>query len=184
MSGGPGQDHGGDSGRTGGGHAHSGAGADVRALRIALGLIVGFMVIEVVVAVLAGSLALLADAGLMLTDAAALATALWAIRLAARPATATWSFGLKRAEILSAAVNGVTLVAVAGIVTVEAIRRLIHPGEVGGPAVLAVALVGVVVNVAASWVLSHGNRASLNVEGAYQHILTDAAGFIATAVAA
>jgi cobalt-zinc-cadmium efflux system protein len=155
----------------------------VRALRIALGLIVGFMVIEVVVAVLAGSLALLADAGHMLTDAAALATALWAIRLAARPATATWSFGLKRAEILSAAVNGVTLVAVAGIVTVEAIRRLIHPGAVGGPAVLAVALVGVVVNVAASWVLSRGNRASLNVEGAYQHILTDAAGFIATAVA-
>jgi cobalt-zinc-cadmium efflux system protein len=97
--------------------------------------------------------------------------------------TATWSFGLKRAEILSAAVNGVTLVAVAGIVTVEAIRRLIHPGAVGGPAVLAVALVGVVVNVAASWVLSRGNRASLNVEGAYQHILTDAAGFIATAVA-
>jgi cobalt-zinc-cadmium efflux system protein len=158
-------------------------GADARALRIALSLIVGFMVIEVLVAVLAGSLALLADAGHMLTDAAALATALWAIRLAARPVTATWSFGLKRAEILSAAVNGVTLVAVAGIVTVEAIRRLIHPGAVGGPAVLAVALVGVVVNVAASWVLSRGNRASLNVEGAYQHILTDAAGFIATAVA-
>jgi cobalt-zinc-cadmium efflux system protein len=113
VSGGPGHDHGGDSGRSGGGHAHGGAGADVRALRIALGLIVGFMVIEVVVAVLAGSLALLADAGHMLTDAAALATELSAIRLAARPVTATWSFDLKR--------------------------------EVGGPAVLVVALVGVFV---------------------------------------
>jgi cobalt-zinc-cadmium efflux system protein len=160
-----------------------GVGTDVRALRIAVGLIVGFMVVEVAVAVWARSLALVADAGHMLTDAAALATALWAIRLAARPATATWSFGLKRAEILSAAVNGVTLVAVAGIVTVEAFQRLIHPGPVGGPAVLTVALIGVAVNVAATWVLSRGNRSSLNVEGAYQHILTDAAGFVATAAA-
>lgn len=165
-------------------HSHGGDAADVRALWIALGLIVGFMVLEVTVAFLANSLALLADAGHMLTDAAALATALWAIRLAARPATSTWSFGLKRAEILSAAVNGVTLVGVAGIVTVEAVRRLVHPGDVGGSAVLTVALVGVAVNVAASWVLSRGNRSSLNVEGAFQHILTDAAGFIATAIAA
>ena len=141
------------------------------------------MVVEVVVALLAHSLALLADAGHMLTDAAALATALWAIHLAARPTTGTWSFGLKRAEILSAAVNGVTLVAVAGIVTVEAVRRLVHPRAVGGGAVLAVALVGVVVNVVASYVLSRGDRASLNVEGAFQHILTDAAGFVATAIA-
>lgn len=171
----------------GGGHNHGadgGSGADARALRIALGLIVGFMLLEVVVAFVAGSLALLADAGHMLTDAAALATALWAIRLAARPATATWSFGLKRAEILSAAVNGMTLVAVACVVTVEAIQRLVHPGAVGGPAVLTVALVGVVVNVAATWALSRGDRSSLNIEGAFQHILTDAAGFIATAIAA
>lgn len=152
-------------------------------MQISLGLIVGFMVVEVVVALLAHSLALLADAGHMLTDAAALATALWAIHLAARPTTGTWSFGLKRAEILSAAVNGVTLVAVAGIVTVEAARRLVHPRDVGGTAVLVVALVGVVVNVLASWVLSHGDRSSLNVEGAFQHILTDAAGFVATAIA-
>ena len=171
------------SGHHGHDHAAAGGGSDARALRIALVLIVGFMVLEVVVAFVAGSLALLADAGHMLTDAAALATALWAIRLAARPATATWSFGLKRAEILSAAVNGISLVAVACVVTVEAIRRLIHPAAVGGSAVLAVALVGVVVNVAATWVLSRGNRSSLNVEGAFQHILTDAAGFVATAIA-
>lgn len=164
------------------GHSHGG-GADARALRIALALIVGFMVLEVVVAFVAGSLALLADAGHMLTDAAALATALWAIGLAARPATAKWSFGLKRAEILSAAVNGITLVAVACVVIVEAIQRLLSPGAVGGPAVLTVALVGVAVNAAATWALSRGDRSSLNVEGAFQHILTDAAGFIATAAA-
>jgi cobalt-zinc-cadmium efflux system protein len=166
------------------GHGHGGESTDARRLRIALALIVGFMLIEVTVAFAAGSLALLADAGHMLTDAAALATALWAMRLATRPATSVFSYGLKRAEILSAAVNGVTLVAVAGIVTVEAIRRLINPAEIRGTAVLVVALIGVVVNVAATWVLTGGNRASLNVEGAYQHILTDAAGFIATAFAA
>ena len=164
-------------------HGHAGGSVDVRALRIALGLIVGFMLLEVVVAISVGSLALIADAGHMLTDAAALGTALWAIRLAARPATATWSFGLKRAEILAAAVNGVTLVAVATVVTAEAIRRLLEPGPVGGPAVLTVALIGVAVNLVATWVLARGNRSSLNVEGAYQHILTDAAGFIATAIA-
>lgn len=167
------------------GHTQSGshASAGARGLRIALVLIVGFTLLEVVVACLVGSLALLADAGHMLTDAAALATALWAIRLAARPATATWTFGLKRAEILSAAVNGTTLVAVACVVTAEAIQRLIHPSPVGGPAVLTVALVGVVVNVAATWALWRGDRSSLNVEGAVQHIFTDAAGFIATAIA-
>jgi len=163
-------------------HQH-GAGTDARLIRIALGLILGFMLIEIVVAFLARSLALLADAGHMLTDAAALATALWAIGLAARPATPTWSFGLKRAEILSAAVNGITLVAVSCVVTVQAVQRLVHPGEVGGPAVLTVALIGIVVNLLATWVLSRGNRRSLNVEGAFQHILTDAAGFMATALA-
>jgi len=160
-----------------------GRGDSEQPLKVSLGLILGFLVVEVVVALLAHSLALLADAGHMLTDAAALATALWAIHLAARPTTGTWSFGLKRAEILSAAVNGVTLVAVAGIVTVEAVRRLVHPRDVVGGAVLAVAIIGVLVNVLASYVLSRGNRSSLNVEGAFQHILTDAAGFLATAIA-
>lgn len=171
-----------------GGHSHahehgSTRGTDARALRIALALIVSFMAVEVVVAFTAHSLALLADAGHMLTDVAALAAALWAIRLAARPTTGTWTFGLKRAEILAAAVNGVSLLAVSGVVLVEAIRRLLAPVDVAGPAVLTVALIGVVVNVAATWVLARANRGSLNVEGAYQHILTDAAGFIATAIA-
>jgi len=167
------------------GHGHGGSGpTDRRPLQVALALIVGFLLVEVTVAFASHSLALLADAGHMLTDAAALATALWAIALAARPTSARWSFGLKRAEILSAAVNGVSLVAVAAIVAVEAIQRLRHPADVAGPAVLAVAILGVVVNVAATWVLSRANRSSLNVDGAFQHILTDAAGFVATAVAA
>lgn len=165
-------------------HDHGGGQADAKALRIALALILGFMVVEVTVAFAAHSLALLADAGHMLTDAAALAAALWAISLAARPATLTWSFGLKRAEILAASVNGITLVAVGCVVLVESIQRLRHPATVGGRAVLVVALIGVVVNLAATWVLSRANRSSLNVEGAFQHILTDAAGFVATAIAA
>jgi cobalt-zinc-cadmium efflux system protein len=166
-------------------HDHAEAAAqDAVRLRLALGLILGFMVLEVVVAVLSHSLALLADAGHMLTDAAALAAALWAIRLSARPATASYSYGMKRAEILAAAVNGVTLVAAAAVVIDEAVIRLLHPSPVSAVPVLVVALVGVAVNVAATLVLRGGDRGSLNLEGAFQHILTDAAGFIATAVAA
>ena len=166
-------------------HTHDGLGqdADRRRLLTALLLITAFMVAEVVVGVVAQSLALLADAGHMLTDAGALAGAIWAIGLAARPVSARWSYGLKRAEILAAAVNGVTLVVVGGIVLVEAVQRILHPIAVTGPAVLALALVGVVVNVVATWVLSRANRSSLNVEGAFQHVLTDAAGFVATAIA-
>jgi cobalt-zinc-cadmium efflux system protein len=166
------------------GHSHGvSANANVRYLAVALGLIVAFMIVEVVVALVSGSLVLLADAGHMLTDVGAIAVSLWAIRLAARPATAVWTFGLKRAEILSAAGNGITLLVVAALITLEAVRRLIHPPGVAGGAVLTVALVGVVVNVAATWVLAKANRSSLNVEGAFQHILTDLYAFIGTAIA-
>ena len=94
------------------------------------------MLAEVIVAVASGSLALLSDAGHMLSDVGAIGAALWAIRLAARPAAGAWTFGWKRAEILSAAANGITLLVIAGIVAVEAIGRLIHPPRVdGGPIV-------------------------------------------------
>ena len=159
------------------------AGADRRYLTIALALIVGFMVVEVVVAMVSGSLALLSDAGHMLSDAGALAASLWAIRLAARPATGVWTFGWKRAEILSAAANGITLLVVAALVAFEAIRRLVEPPPVQGGPVLVVALAGVVLNLVAAWVLAKANRSSLNVEGAYQHILTDLYGFVATFIA-
>lgn len=169
------------------GHAHEHVSlvqaGNRRAIRLALGLISGFLVAEVCVGVLARSLALLADAGHMLADAGALAGALWAIRLAARPATARWSYGLKRAEILSAAANGVVLAAVALAVLVEAVQRLVRPGPVAGGDVLAVALAGIVVNGAATAVLARADRRSMNVEGAFQHVMTDAAGFLATAAA-
>jgi cobalt-zinc-cadmium efflux system protein len=167
-----------------GGHHHRvSAGDDHRFLTGALLLIGAFLVFEVIVAALSGSLALLADAGHMLADAGAIGAALWALRLAARPATGPWTFGFKRAEILSAAGNGITLLVVSAVITIASIRRLINPTTVHGGAVVFVASVGVVVNVAAAWLLSRANRSSLNVEGAFQHILTDLYGFIATVVA-
>ena len=171
-----------DRHETGHGHGVS-AGADRRYLSIALALIVGFMAVEVVVALLSGSLALLSDAGHMLSDAGAIVGSLWAIQLAARPSAGVWTFGWKRAEILSAAVNGNTLLVVGALVAFEAISRLVEPGPVQGGPVLVVALVGVVVNLVAAWVLAKANRSSLNVEGAFQHILTDLYGFTATFVA-
>ena len=166
------------------GHGHGvSAGADRRYLSIALALIVAFMGVEVVIALVSGSLALLSDAGHMLTDAGAIGASLWAIRLAARPATGVWTFGWKRAEILSAAVNGVTLLVVGALVAFEAIRRLIQPPPVAGGPLLVVALLGVVVNLVAAWVLTKANRSSLNVRGSFQHILTDLYGFIATFIA-
>ena len=141
------------------------------------------MVAEVIVALLSGSLALLSDAGHMLSDVGAIAGALWAIALAARPPSGKWTYGLKRAEILSAAGNGITLLVVSGIVTAEAISRLVHPPAVDGVPVIAVAVAGIVVNVAASWVLARANRSSLNVEGAFRHVLTDLYGFIGTVIA-
>jgi len=143
-----------------------------------------FMAAEVVVAVLSGSLALLADASHMLADVGALAGALWAIHLAAQPAAGRWTFGWKRAEILSAAANGITLLVLGAVVLVEAVRRLAGSPEVSGGPVLAVALVGCAVNVAAAWLMARANRSSLNVEGAYQHVLTDLYGFLGTVAAA
>jgi cobalt-zinc-cadmium efflux system protein len=164
-------------------HTHASADGDRRWLGGALVVIVAFMLGEVTVGVVAGSLALLSDAAHMLTDAAAIALALWAIRLAARPAAGRMTYGWKRVEVLSAQANGLTLLLLAAVLADEAIGRLIHPTAVTGPLVLCTAVVGIVVNVAATWMLSRANRTSLNVEGAFQHILTDLFAFIATAVA-
>ena len=168
---------------SGNGEHAAAASPDRRYLAIALGIILCYMAAEVVIAFFAHSLALLADAGHMLTDAGALAGAMWAMRLASRPSSATMSFGLKRAEILSAAANGVTLVAVGLLLLVEAIQRLVEPSVVQGGLMMIVAGVGVVANLTATFVLAKGNRRSLNVEGAFQHILTDLYGIGATAVA-
>jgi cobalt-zinc-cadmium efflux system protein len=166
------------------GHSHGvSADADRGKLAIALALILGFMVVEVVAGIAASSLALISDAGHMLTDAGAIALSLVAIRLAARPARGVMTFGLGRSEILAAAVNGTTLLVLALVIAFEGVRRLIDPPATEGGVVLAVALVGVVVNLIATWVLSRANRESLNVEGAYQHIVTDLFAFVATAIA-
>ena len=169
------------------GHHHHGhehlATSDRRRLGVALALILGFMAVEVVVGILASSLALLSDAAHMLTDAGAITLALLAARLAGRPARGGFTFGLKRAEILSAQINGVALVALAAVIVYEGIRRLVSPPEVEGTAVLVVALAGIAVNLTATLVLAGANRRSLNVEGAFQHVLTDLYAFVATAVA-
>jgi len=166
------------------GHTHAPSpDADRRLIGLALGLLSVFLVFEVALGLKAGSLALLTDAGHMLTDVGALVFALVAIRLAARPASGRYTFGFKRAEILSAQANGVTLLLLGAWFLVEAIRRLVDPPEVEGGLVLVVALIGVAVNLVATVLLSRANRRSLNVEGAYQHILTDLYAFVGTAVA-
>ncbi|MFC5722945.1 cation diffusion facilitator family transporter [Streptomyces gamaensis] len=176
-------DHGHEHGDDAHGHSHGvAADADRRWLTIALTLIVGYMGAEVVVGVVARSLALLSDAAHMLTDAASIVLALVAMRLAARPARGGYTYGLKRAEILSAQANGLTLLLLGLWLAWEAVQRLISPPEVTGGLVVITAVVGILVNVVAAWCIAKANRSSLNVEGAYQHILTDLYGFVATAV--
>ena len=175
------------------GHAHShGPGGHTAAaterrgaryLTAALALILAFMAVEVIVGILASSLALISDAGHMLTDAAAIALALIAARLATRPARGNLTYGLKRVEILSAQANGITLWLLSAWFLYEAVRRLLNPPKVAGGLVLITALVGIVVNLGASWLVARADRTSLNVEGAFQHILNDLFAFIATAIA-
>jgi len=165
------------------GHERITAGADRRWLAAALAVIVAFMVGEVVVALAAHSLALLSDAAHMLTDAGALALALVALRLASRPPKGGFTYGLRRAEILSAQANGITLLLLAGWLGYEAIRRVIHPPPVPGLPLILTAIVGIGVNLLAAWLIRRADRRSLNIEGAYRHILTDLAAFLATAVA-
>ncbi len=176
--------HSGHSDKHGHSHDHGvSADSNPRWLAIALGLIVAFMVAEVVVGLLAQSLALISDAAHMLTDAASIVLAMIAIRLARRPAQGRYTYGFKRVEILSAQANGITLLLLAAWFVYEGINRLINPPDVEGPLVLITALVGIVVNIAAAWSISRANRTSLNVEGAFQHILNDLYAFIGTAIA-
>jgi cobalt-zinc-cadmium efflux system protein len=154
-----------------------------RALTAALALILGLMTAELAFGVIAGSLALLADVGHMLTDAAALALALGAAAFAGRPARGRWTFGFRRLEILAAHINGITLVVVGVVIVYTAVRRLVDPPEVRGGLVLVVALAGIAVSLAATALLAGPSRGSLNVRGAFLHIATDLAAFTGTAVA-
>jgi cobalt-zinc-cadmium efflux system protein len=161
-------------------HSHSSAPGRLTA---ALALILGLMAGEIVFGVVAGSLALMADAGHMLTDAAALGLALAAASFAGRPARGRWTFGFRRLEILAAHVNGITLLVVGVVIVYTAVRRLISPPEVRGGIVLVVALAGVVVNLIATALLAGPSRGSLNVRGAFLHLATDLAAFAGTALA-
>ena len=168
-------------------HGHSHApdrSTSKRALRIALALTAGFMAAEVVGGLVSGSLALIADAAHMLSDAASLAIALGAIWLAEKPATLRRSFGYQRAEILAAMANGVTLVVISLWIFYEAIGRLQDPPEVLGGTVLVIAVIGLAVNLAAARVLSRGRDGSLNVSAALRHVLADLAGSVGVIVAA
>ena len=177
--------HGHDAGHTPG-HTHGPTGSvetDRRALVVALVLLVAFMAFEVAAAIVSNSLVLLADAGHMLVDVGAIAGSLLAIRLAARPETRLHTYGLKRAEILAAAGNAMALLLVSVLVTYDAVTRLVHPSPVDGAVLIVVAAVGVAVNVVATFSMARANRRSLNVEGAFRHVLTDLYGFIGTLLA-
>ncbi len=164
-------------------HTH-GAAHDATRLWRALALILVVMVGEIAAGVIADSLALLSDAGHMLTDAGALGFSLLAIRLAARPAAGALTFGFRRLEILSAQANGVTLLVVAAFIVFEAIHRLVDPPHVRAGLVLGVAVAGAVLNVVAAWQLARADRSNLNIEGSFQHVVTDLYGFLGTALAA
>ncbi|HZB19729.1 MAG TPA: cation diffusion facilitator family transporter [Blastococcus sp.] len=169
------------------GHAHApgtAAGGHRRRLVIVLSLTLAVMAAEIVGGLMSGSLALLADAGHMATDAAGIALALGAVTLAQRPARGRRTFGWQRVEILAAVANGLLLLVVAGYVLVEAVRRIGDPPEIGSGLMLVVAAVGLVVNLGSLAVLHRGRDASLNLRGAYLEVLADALGSVAVIVAA
>jgi cobalt-zinc-cadmium efflux system protein len=166
-------------------HAHAvSSDADLRWLAAALAINVAFMAVELAAGIVASSLALLSDAAHMLTDAGAIALALFAARLARRRPGGAMTYGFGRAEILSAQVNGITLMILSAFILYEAIRRLASPPQVQGSLMLAVGLAGVLVNAGAAWALARAERRSLNVQGALRHNLIDAYASLATALAA
>lgn len=165
-------------------HVHGARDADARLLLLSLAIVLVFTAVEVAVGIVAESLALLADAGHMLTDASALVIALVAARAAARPPRGRWTFGFGRAEILAAQANGIALALVGLWITIEAIRRLLEPREVDAALVLPVSLAGIAVTGLILLLLARAERRSLNIRGAYLHVVTDVAAFAGTALAA
>lgn len=169
----------------GGGHEHGGRReVDRRGLKVVLGLTATFMVVEFVGGWLSNSLALLADAAHMLTDVAALSLSLFALSFARRPATPTKSYGYLRFEILAALVNGATLIVLAAFIVVEAVRRFREPSAIDSGLMLVVAVVGLLVNAVAAGLLHRSAGHSLNVRGAYLHVLGDLLGSVAAITAA
>ena len=164
------------------GHEHDYTDANRRSLVIALVLIGGLMVAEVVGGILSGSLALLSDAGHMITDAAAIALALVAQHMAQRPSSAEHTFGYRRAEVLAALLNALSLWLIAAWVFFEAYHRIRDLPEVEGGLLLVVGVIGLLVNVAAAWVLHRSAEHSMNVEGAFRHVMADLMGSVGVVI--
>lgn len=166
------------------GHSHShSADANSRRLALVLVLVLGYMVAEVVGGLLTNSLALLADAGHMLSDAGALGLSLFALWIGRRPPTSTHTYGFYRTEILAALVNGATLVAISMYIFAEAARRIGAPPEIEGGWMMVIAAGGLGVNLLGLWVLNAGRADNLNVRGAWLHVFTDMLGSVGTLAA-
>ena len=165
------------------GHNHGHRSASRRSLSISLALIMGYMVVEVVGGLISGSLALLADAGHMLTDGAAIGLALLAIWVSRRPASIEQTFGFHRTEILAAMLNALSLWLIAALIFFEASRRFGDSLDVDGGLMLVVGAVGLGVNLAAAWILHRSAGESLNVEGAFLHVVADLLGSVAVVAA-
>ncbi len=163
---------------------HAQSRSNSKRVQMALLLTGFFMFVEVIGGILSGSLALLADAGHMLTDTMALALAAIAFRVSSRPADSKRSYGYQRFQILAAFVNGLSLLVIVGWILFEAVRRLMSPSEVMGPMMLAVASVGLLVNIFAFIVLHGGDKDNLNIQGAVLHVAGDLLGSVAAIVAA
>jgi len=167
-------------------HLHSSAGQEgnVRRIQIALALTGTFMLVEVGGGILSGSLALLADAGHMLTDTMALGLAVFAFRVSSRPSDARRSYGYQRIQIIAAFVNGLSLLVIVGWILFEAVMRMLDPPEVFGRTMLIVATAGLLVNIGTFLVLHGGDQENLNIRGAAIHVLGDLLGSAAAIVAA
>ena len=165
-------------------HAHNHDAGNIKRVQIALVLTGAFMIVEVVGGIMSGSLALLADAGHMLTDTMALALAAFAFRVSSRPADARRSYGYQRVQIIAAFVNGLSLLVIVGWILFEAVMRLIEPPEVAGQIMLYVASAGLLVNIVAFIVLHGGDQENLNIRGAALHVLGDLLGSVAAIIAA
>jgi cobalt-zinc-cadmium efflux system protein len=161
----------------------SATGQNRRALQITFALTFGYFIVEVVGGILTNSLALLADAAHMLTDVGGLALALFAIRMAQKPATPAKTYGYYRVEILAVLVNAAVLFVVSFYILYEAYRRFEEPSEVASLPMILIAVVGLGVNLAGLWVLRHGAKESLNVHGAFLEVVSDALGSVGVIIA-
>ncbi len=166
------------------GHSHDQDAGNIRRVQVALALTGTFMVVEIVGGILSGSLALLADAGHMLTDSMALALAVFAFRVSSKPADGRRSYGYQRVQIIAAFVNGLSLLVIVGWILFEAVMRLFDPPEVLGSTMLMVATAGLFVNIASFIVLHGGDQENLNIRGAALHVLGDLLGSVAAIIAA